>query len=311
MSNHTPSVIVGIPAYNEAANIEYLLQDLLRQKRQSYRLEKILVVSDGSSDATVEIARRFAGGGVEVIDNPIREGVAVRQNQIIDRSDSDILVIINADIALPDDSYIDSLISPILDERADLTSGGVDPLEPETVFGRIIEAGFCFVTGLFEMWRNGDNVYTCRGVGRAFSRRFYKQMRFNGSASEDPHSYFLCHSFGYEYVFVHSARAQIQLPQTWNDHRKQSLRFQGGTSQLSDRFGRKAVKFAYRIPKILVMQALLHALIRRPIAMAGYLGTTVITRMLGLFRSVYYTREQWDISSSSKRLNIDRFLSQK
>lgn len=52
--DHLVSVI--IPAYNEEKNIKRLLMSL---KNQSYKNLEIIVVDDGSSDATIEVSKRF------------------------------------------------------------------------------------------------------------------------------------------------------------------------------------------------------------------------------------------------------------
>ncbi|RLC37977.1 glycosyl transferase family 2, partial [Candidatus Falkowbacteria bacterium] len=77
------TVTVGIPAYNEADNIAYLLKDLLGQKQADFKLERIIVISDGSSDNTAEIAQKSGNKIIKVINGRIRKGVAMRLNQII------------------------------------------------------------------------------------------------------------------------------------------------------------------------------------------------------------------------------------
>lgn len=49
-------VSIIIPAFNEQRNIERLLKSI---KKQSYRSIETIVVDDGSSDATVEVSKRF------------------------------------------------------------------------------------------------------------------------------------------------------------------------------------------------------------------------------------------------------------
>ena len=47
------TVTIGIPAYNEEANVRNLLVSLLAQKETNFKLQEIIVVSDGSTDKTV------------------------------------------------------------------------------------------------------------------------------------------------------------------------------------------------------------------------------------------------------------------
>jgi len=52
-------ITIGIPAYNEEKNIGNLLNDILNQKLEHNILEKILVISDNSTDKTDEIVSSF------------------------------------------------------------------------------------------------------------------------------------------------------------------------------------------------------------------------------------------------------------
>lgn len=61
-------VLIILPAYNEAASLRHLLPELRRDVPEA----DVLVVSDGSADATVTVARQF---GACVLDLPVNLGV--------------------------------------------------------------------------------------------------------------------------------------------------------------------------------------------------------------------------------------------
>ena len=54
-----PTVTVGISAYNEEHAFPALLESLLKQSQTSFVFEKIIVVSDGSTDNTVKNKRTY------------------------------------------------------------------------------------------------------------------------------------------------------------------------------------------------------------------------------------------------------------
>ena len=62
-------VLVIIPAYNEALNIERVVKGLTEQ----YPMYDYVVVNDGSTDNTAEICRRQ---GFKLIDLPVNLGLA-------------------------------------------------------------------------------------------------------------------------------------------------------------------------------------------------------------------------------------------
>jgi cellulose synthase/poly-beta-1,6-N-acetylglucosamine synthase-like glycosyltransferase len=74
-----PSVSLLIAAYNEEAEIEKRIQTALMTDYPADRLE-IVIASDGSSDATAEIVRRYAGRGVRLLDYRQRRGKAAVLN---------------------------------------------------------------------------------------------------------------------------------------------------------------------------------------------------------------------------------------
>jgi cellulose synthase/poly-beta-1,6-N-acetylglucosamine synthase-like glycosyltransferase len=75
---HVP-VSVVIAAHNEEANISARIENLLAQEYPRALLE-VVVVSDGSTDRTAELARHFANHGVNVIECSSQVGKAAALN---------------------------------------------------------------------------------------------------------------------------------------------------------------------------------------------------------------------------------------
>lgn len=92
------TVTIGIPAYDEEANIKNLLKSLLVQKGQNFILERIIVISDGSSDNTIAEAGKVKNNLIELINHKKNLGKIRIQNEILKKSKSDILIILDADV---------------------------------------------------------------------------------------------------------------------------------------------------------------------------------------------------------------------
>lgn len=295
-----PTLTIGIPAYNEEANIGYLLNDLLKQKQSSFILEGIIISSDGSDDKTVIMVQNIGSDKIKVLDNSERKGQAFRQNQIIGLTNSDILVLLNADILIKDPNFIEKLVAPIIRERADLTSSCLSSLQGNSLFEKILSVSRGIKEYVYERHQNGNNLYTCYGAARAFSRKLYKQVNFQHSVGEDAYSYLKCISLRCKFVYVKSAQAFIKSPDNFLDHQKQSIRFLQSQKVLIEYFGKNFVRVNYFLPLSLLYKSLGYHLIHYPLHTILYLIIFSTIKFKALFSSI--TSETWSISISSKTL---------
>lgn len=115
-------LIVTIPAYNEAANIKEVIAEIPRHIEGVDSVE-VLVVDDGSTDQTVELAKQ--AGADYVISNGNNKGLAYTFQRLIEeaiRRGADIIVNTDGDNHY-DQSRIPELVAPILERRADIVIG--------------------------------------------------------------------------------------------------------------------------------------------------------------------------------------------
>jgi len=95
----TPVVSLIIAAYNEEKTLKDKLDNCLALNYPREKLE-VLVVSDGSTDATAEIAGNYAGKGVRLLSLPANQGKSSAQNTGVHESHGDILLFTDADVML-------------------------------------------------------------------------------------------------------------------------------------------------------------------------------------------------------------------
>jgi dolichol-phosphate mannosyltransferase len=97
------TVLVVLPAYNEAGSLAAVLHALDRAGRESGMALRLIVVNDGSSDSTGLVARRYQGSvPLTLIDHPrnLGLGAAIRSGLLMAvdlASDQDIVVTMDAD----------------------------------------------------------------------------------------------------------------------------------------------------------------------------------------------------------------------
>jgi UDP-N-acetylglucosamine---dolichyl-phosphate N-acetylglucosaminyltransferase len=170
---------IVIPAYNEASTIGQVLKHVLSVDLPDVQ-KKIIVVDDGSSDKTGEIAR---SKGVMVVQHLMNRGLGGALGTGIEmalRWGADVIVTFDADDQhSPDD--IGKIIEPILTGRADVVIGS-----------RMLEAGKMpwarrianrlanFVTWILTGIRTTDSQ---SGL-RAFSRQTAGQIRISANRYE-------------------------------------------------------------------------------------------------------------------------------
>ena len=94
-----PLVSILIPAYNSEAWIADTLQSAIGQ---SWQRKEIIVVDDGSSDRTAEVAQRLASAGVAVVSVP-NQGAAAARNHALKLSQGDYIQWLDADDLLAPD----------------------------------------------------------------------------------------------------------------------------------------------------------------------------------------------------------------
>ena len=98
-----PSVTVLVVARDEEAHLEAKLSNLLALDYPREKLE-VLVVSDGSTDRTEEIAAAFAGAGVLLLPLAPPRGKASCLNEAVSRARGEVLVLTDARQALAPDA---------------------------------------------------------------------------------------------------------------------------------------------------------------------------------------------------------------
>jgi cellulose synthase/poly-beta-1,6-N-acetylglucosamine synthase-like glycosyltransferase len=114
-----PYVTILIAAYNEEENIEETIKNKLdlnypREKRE------IMVISDGSTDKTDDIVKKYDSQGIKLIRQEIRSGKTAALNKAVPQVVGDILVFSDANSI-----YNKNALQKLVDNFADPTVGYV------------------------------------------------------------------------------------------------------------------------------------------------------------------------------------------
>lgn len=105
-----------IPAFNEESTIGNVLGVL----KQSPDIDEIIVVSDGSTDRTVEICHKHNINVIELPKN-VGKGFAIQVGE--QNCSGDILLLLDADLIGLNCNHINKLVKPVLEKNIDMAVG--------------------------------------------------------------------------------------------------------------------------------------------------------------------------------------------
>jgi cellulose synthase/poly-beta-1,6-N-acetylglucosamine synthase-like glycosyltransferase len=223
------TVSILMPAHNEERNLEHRLDELTRQIIVAGISAEIIVISDGSTDRTVEVARQFVERDVGVLELPDKQGKAAALNAGAATATGDLLIFADARQRWADDA-LQRLIENFADPAVGAVSGDL-----------VLESAPGVLAGVSLYWRIekwlrklesrlGSQV----GVTGAISavRRPLFRLIPPGTVLDDVYWPMLVVLQGYRVVHDERARAFDQLPANPSDEFRRKVRTLAGNFQL-------------------------------------------------------------------------------
>ncbi|UUN28892.1 bifunctional polysaccharide deacetylase/glycosyltransferase family 2 protein [Streptomyces sp. FIT100] len=225
----TDPVSVIVPAYNEEAGIEATIRSLLASTHQAVQ---IIVVDDGSTDRTFEIADAIEDRRVMVVRQP-NSGKAAALNTGLAWAHFDIVVMIDGDTVFEPDAVF-NLIQPLADPGVGAVSGNTKVGNRQGILGRWQHLEY--VIG-FNLDRRMFDVLECMptvpGAIGAFRREAVVGVGgvSEDTLAEDTDLTMAIGRAGWRVVYEESAVAWTEAPSTVRQLWKQRYRWCYGTLQ--------------------------------------------------------------------------------
>ncbi len=294
-------VTILIPALNAELNIKALIADVLSQTEQGFKLNKLVIVSDGSTDRTEEVVLSFKDRRIHLIKNKKQLGKIKVLNNFFKTFNGECLVQLDDDIRLSDKNVIKYLVKHI-SLGSDLICGYHEPIKPRTIVGKLAHFGV-------GIWEEGKNIlankserYWCTGQIRAFSDRFIKSFKMpdNIYVSEDIYSFYYAKREKFKVQLEPRSLVLFQLPSNYTDYVKQMRRLIKTKPNMSKLFSPELIKKYETMTPFIKIKALTRMAIRKPLMALGYIALQTIPRIKALS---YSEPRVWDIAKSSKVLN--------
>jgi cellulose synthase/poly-beta-1,6-N-acetylglucosamine synthase-like glycosyltransferase len=299
-----PTITIGIPAYNEEANIGNLLEDLRAQKTRRFSIAKIIVACDAPSDHTVEIVKRHANHDrrIKLVWGRKRMGQTARLNQLFHLNTSDYLVCFDADVALPKATTLETLVMPLTkSSRVGLVGANLQPAKAENAFEHAMNV-------MFEIWfqvrlqyLNGHNIFSHLGAAFAIKRELAQRVNFPAKIVANQHFlYITTIEKGWQFKFERKAKVVFRSPSCLADYRTQGSRALTEKAQLVAYFG-EHIRNYFVTPASYKFKAIAITFLHSPLFTSVGLGLLVWIRLYSLVKSAKKHSVLWDTPISTKR----------
>jgi cellulose synthase/poly-beta-1,6-N-acetylglucosamine synthase-like glycosyltransferase/peptidoglycan/xylan/chitin deacetylase (PgdA/CDA1 family) len=226
---YLPAVAVIVPAYNEAVGIERAVRSLAASDYPDF---EVVVVDDGSTDGTADIAEGLALNGVRVLRKE-NGGKASALNAGIARTEAPVVVMVDGDTIFEPDA-LRRLVQRLGDPEVGAVSGNTKVGNRRSLLGRWQHIEY--VTG-FNLDRRMYEVLQCTptipGAIGAFRRDALEEVGGVSGATlaEDTDLTLAIGRTGRRVVFAEDARAWTEAPSSLGDLWRQRYRWSYGTMQ--------------------------------------------------------------------------------
>jgi glycosyltransferase involved in cell wall biosynthesis len=293
-----PSVTVGIPALNEKENLKRIISEILSQSAKDYKLDQIIIISDGSTDGTEALVGQFVNRPVNFVFDETRKGKPARINQIFRLANSDVVVILDADIYLANDKVISNLIKSIDFRASYVVSGKSQPFEPENFSQGIGYAGVR-IWQIVTSGKEVSDIYRVEGAIRGFTKKVYKNMFFPNTSADDAFSYIYSVTKGWKVVFNNNALINYKLPSSLCDFFRQQIRYLSSPRVQDVVFGSDVSRPFFDVSVGDKIRAVLICLYRDPIHTIFYCVIIFMVKISLLF-GLEDLNSRWYVLKSTK-----------
>ena len=292
-----PTVSIGIPAYNESANLKKLLISLLEQVEIGYQLLEIIVISDGSTDETVNQVLSISSEKIKLIDDKSRLGKSARLNQIFKAFNGDILLLLDADIAIQDKQLISKVVDAGVIEQIGLMGINAIPHKSVNLFQKSMQAGVMVTREIGKRWKKGNNYLSFKGCFLALSKSFGKSINMPKEIiNNDSYLYFAAINQGLSPIFLENAIVYYKSPQIFSDYLMQSERFKVSKSEMQKYFNFD-LKPYYDIPGSVFLVSFVKSFFSNPVFFIGYISLNIFAK----FKKQHEIKSAWNIATSTKK----------
>ena len=296
-------VAIGIASFNEAQNINNILDALVAQKGNDEIKIVQIIVSDDSSDGTETLVKKWTRRDrrIRVLHHSSRQGKSAAVNEIFEHSRGKIVVLFDADVLPADDQVVVRLVSPMLrNPTIGVCAGAPCALETKNLMGRVGYFTFKVWDDVRRTLKGGSNFFSVHGKIMAVSPVIGRRVRIpTGTIGDDAYIYLSCVRMGKRVHFVSSAVVYYKETQNIHDYLIRRYRYERNLTQLIVIFGNLA-STELAIPRNMLVTCTLKEGLGDPLSL-------IIATTLVVWSKLYYRAAKvaplWTIATSTKHLS--------
>ena len=301
------TVTIAIPAYNEAENIGNVIDSLLTQNYNKIKLSKIVIYTDGSTDKTPEIIKlkmkKFRI--IKLIIGKKQHGKFYRLNQIYKANTSDVLICLDADLAIVGKNFIENFAMTIIkDKKAQLVAAHESPIIPKDFLGKLLASTYTMWDYIRLSVPDFDHVQNIYARAVAYRGSFAKTLYIPNRATEERLYLYLMAKKNNGFRYALNAQIRYLPVSTIHDYMKLSDRAFGRPQPAVNRLVGYDATYLYNIPRKYKITGMTRSFLHDPVF-------TTLAFMLGIWLSKTVQNRKtsdsqiWEIATSSKKkINI-------
>lgn len=222
---------VLVPAYNEENVVRECIERIAASRPAPM---EIVVVDDGSTDSTSDVARSADTGEVRLrVIRRANGGKAAALRTAARNARGDYLVVVDADTLVNEETLV-RLVAPFADEDVDAVAGTVEVYDRSTWIGAFQQLEYRMGLNLI---RRAQSVFGCiltvPGAAGAFRRGAVEDAGgfSSDTLAEDTDITLAIQERGGRVVYASSATTQTEAPSDWGGLFRQRVRWSGGNLQ--------------------------------------------------------------------------------
>jgi cellulose synthase/poly-beta-1,6-N-acetylglucosamine synthase-like glycosyltransferase len=231
------SITVIIPAHNEASRIRDAITSVLAARWRG--IKRIIVVDDGSTDDTANVARAVARsspkGSVTVIRVP-HSGKSNAINTALKASHSDLVAVVDGDSVIAPDAF-EECIALFWSRKVGAVSAAMRVRNRGSVLGEWLNIELLYASLVRSLYAKVNANITATGPLTVFRRHALESVggfSVQGFAEDvDIAVRLLKHGWRLEYAT--GAMAETVMPTTWSGFVRQRIRFARGAVDIIKR----------------------------------------------------------------------------